>query len=371
MDKPRKILIVDDEPSGRQLLEAILYPEGYEIIFAKDGLEAFNAIINDLPDLVLLDVMMPKMDGFEVCKKVRERQETAHIPIFLITALDDRDSKIRGIDSGADDYISKPFDRVEILAKIKNRTTLLQFRQNKKEIDALELQDSEEGPINYPLLKQLTHIILEQSSAASNNQVDLYQTKRNISSQHSFLAITTKKGSYYLLFSNNLTGVNKEVANCIALTILREYCNEPEASPSKILIDTLERINTIKTKNRIEGLQNFPDSIVLVFKEYDSQGILCAGLNQRIYFAGKNSISYNRQDNFSYQLLHLPGQNTEISDVETVFLFSPNILKLFSESELIVFLNQHFNRDLNVDFTSIIAGKFNQVEDSIVVKLSI
>src|SRR5512147_618315 len=119
MDQKPVILIVDDEPIGRQLLEAILFSEGYKLLFAEDGEMALEKVIENKPTVVLCDVMMPKMDGFEVCRRIRKDESIAHIPIFLITALDDRDSRIKGIDAGADDYISKPLDRIEILAKVR------------------------------------------------------------------------------------------------------------------------------------------------------------------------------------------------------------------------------------------------------------
>jgi DNA-binding response OmpR family regulator len=116
----KKILVVDDEPIGRQLLQAVLLPEGYDVIVAESGMDAIDKMISFIPDLVLLDVMMPGMDGYETMKKVKVNDSINHIPVIFITALDDRDSRIRGLESGANDYIAKPFDRIEILTKIKN-----------------------------------------------------------------------------------------------------------------------------------------------------------------------------------------------------------------------------------------------------------
>lgn len=120
MNEHFKILVVDDETIGRQLLEAVLTPEGYDILFAENGREAVEVAMAENPDLIMLDVMMPEIDGFEACKLIRQTEQLIATPVFLITALDDRDSRLRGLDAGADDYISKPFDRIEILAKVKN-----------------------------------------------------------------------------------------------------------------------------------------------------------------------------------------------------------------------------------------------------------
>jgi len=120
MDNRYRILIVDDESYGRQLLEAVLLGENYDLVFAEDGQKAISVIHEFLPDLVLLDVMMPEMDGFEVCQKIRSNERMMRLPIILITALDDSDSIKKGLKAGANDYISKPFDPVKVLAKVKN-----------------------------------------------------------------------------------------------------------------------------------------------------------------------------------------------------------------------------------------------------------
>ncbi|UCH13617.1 MAG: response regulator [Bacteroidales bacterium] len=120
MGKNSKILIVDDEAVGRQLLEAILFPENFELYFAESGHEAFEKALDLIPDLVLLDVMMPDINGFEVCKKLRSNKMLASVPIIIITALDDKDSMKKGFIAGANDYISKPYDRIEVLNKVKN-----------------------------------------------------------------------------------------------------------------------------------------------------------------------------------------------------------------------------------------------------------
>lgn len=123
------VLIVDDEPGGRETLEALLLREGYELLFAASGQEALEKAARHLPDLVLLDVMMPGMDGFEVCRRLRADARLADIPVILVTALDDRDSRLEGIEAGADDFISKPFDRVELRARVRTIVRLNRYRR--------------------------------------------------------------------------------------------------------------------------------------------------------------------------------------------------------------------------------------------------
>jgi putative two-component system response regulator len=118
-DKP-VILIVDDQPQNIELLEAYLFPENYEIVTATNGEEALGKLSENKIDLILLDVMMPGMDGFKVTRRVRE--DTAHrlLPIILVTALRETDDRVKGIEAGCDDFISKPVDKMELLARVRS-----------------------------------------------------------------------------------------------------------------------------------------------------------------------------------------------------------------------------------------------------------
>ena len=123
------ILIVDDEPGGRYTLESILEEQGYQIEMAESGLEAIEKAHQFLPDVILLDVMMPGMDGFEVCQHIRKDPILAEIPIIMLTALDDRKSFLHGLESGADDYITKPYDRYELRARLLGITRLNRYKK--------------------------------------------------------------------------------------------------------------------------------------------------------------------------------------------------------------------------------------------------
>jgi two-component system, sensor histidine kinase and response regulator len=123
------ILIVDDEAGGRQTLESLLANENYNLIFAEEGFEAIAKALESKPDLILLDVMMPGIDGFEVCRIIRKNNTLFEIPIILITALDDKGSRMNGIKSGADDFVSKPIDSRELRLRIKTIIRLDRFRQ--------------------------------------------------------------------------------------------------------------------------------------------------------------------------------------------------------------------------------------------------
>ncbi len=123
------ILIVDDDRVGRQLLATLLAPEGYDLALAGSGAEALACVAGSTPDLILLDVVMPDMDGFQVCRCLRADPRLAEVPVIMVTALHDRDSRIQGIEVGADDFISKPFDRVELLTRVRAITRLNRNRR--------------------------------------------------------------------------------------------------------------------------------------------------------------------------------------------------------------------------------------------------
>lgn len=123
------ILIVDDEPFGRETLGDLLLTEDYTLAFAANGPEALAKAAELTPDVILLDVMMPGMDGFEVCRRLRADPNLAEVPVIMITALDDRASRLIGIEAGADDFMSKPFDRVELRTRVKTITRLNRYRR--------------------------------------------------------------------------------------------------------------------------------------------------------------------------------------------------------------------------------------------------
>jgi putative two-component system response regulator len=123
------VLIVDDEYSGRETLESILEGEGYDLVMAENGPQAIEKAKAVLPDVILLDVMMPGMTGFEVCERIRNDPQIAEIPIIILTALDDRDSLLTALKSGADDFISKPYDRFELRARLIGITRLNRYHK--------------------------------------------------------------------------------------------------------------------------------------------------------------------------------------------------------------------------------------------------
>src|SRR5215472_11609675 len=119
-----RILVVDDIEANVRLLQAKLQAEYYDVLVASSGPEALAMAAEESPDLVLLDVMMPGMDGFEVCRRLKNDPETRHIPVVLVTALDGRGDRITGLEAGADEFLTKPIDDILLFARVKSLTRL-------------------------------------------------------------------------------------------------------------------------------------------------------------------------------------------------------------------------------------------------------
>jgi adenylate cyclase len=115
-----RILVVDDTPVNLKLLADLLTAKGYSIVTAASGAEALDKIDGAAPDIVLLDVMMPGMSGYDVCRKIRENPATAMLPVVMVTALDPGQERVKGIDAGADDFLSKPINQPELLARVRS-----------------------------------------------------------------------------------------------------------------------------------------------------------------------------------------------------------------------------------------------------------
>jgi putative two-component system response regulator len=129
------ILVADDQSSNRELLEALLTTQGFKIMAVPDGAAALEELTRVQADLVLIDVMMPRMNGFEACEKIKPNPDTYLIPVIMITALTDKHDRPEGIRVGADDFLSRPVDRTELLARVRS---LLKLKQRTDELERAE-----------------------------------------------------------------------------------------------------------------------------------------------------------------------------------------------------------------------------------------
>jgi adenylate cyclase len=149
-----RILVVDDTPANVRLLEAVLRPRGYEVLRAGSGPEALEAVARDRPDLVLLDIVMPGIDGYEVCRQLRATPASAVLPVVMITA-SGNEEKLRALEAGADDFIAKPFDQAELLARVRSLLRVKEYH------DLIESQATELAEWNRTLEARVDEQVAE------------------------------------------------------------------------------------------------------------------------------------------------------------------------------------------------------------------
>jgi DNA-binding response OmpR family regulator len=191
-NKKKKILIVDDQPDNVFILQDRLQREGYSILTAYDGPGCIEKAEEGLPDLILLDVMMPGMSGFDVCEKLVKNPKTTNIPIILVTALTDIDDVKQGLQVGAFDYIKKPYNRAELIARINSA---LKFSETSKVLLELEKINTFTATVvtaNHEIKQPLTLINL--STAAINREIGKDDVNRDtISKRVEFIDNATKE----------------------------------------------------------------------------------------------------------------------------------------------------------------------------------
>ena len=143
-ERPPKILVVDDVPQNVRLLEAVLVPHGYQVLTANDGISALELVEAEQPDLILLDVMMPGLDGYAVCTHLRENDATAVLPVIMVTSSIGQE-KTKAIEAGADDFIPKPFNHDELLTRVRSLLRIKRYH------DTIKIQAAELAELNQTL----------------------------------------------------------------------------------------------------------------------------------------------------------------------------------------------------------------------------
>lgn len=249
------ILIVDDNASARETLLAMLEPENYQLEQARDGFQALQMLQYIKPDLVLLDVMMPGMDGYETCRRIRATRELAEMPILMLTALDDRASRLQGLEAGADDFLSKPVDRYELTARVRTITrlnryhTLQEQRENLREMSErlITAQEEERQHISRELHDDLGQALTTHMISLRNLQNDLAQPPETL-----FERLQTLHDQSYEIFvkiRRLAQDLRPPVLDALGLKVsMQTYCTE-----------FTRRTHLPITFEADEGVANLPD----------------------------------------------------------------------------------------------------------------
>lgn len=222
-----RILIVDDDNIVRETFSELLGLEGYTVATACDGLEALTTVPQFLPDIILLDVMMPVVDGYTVCRRLKNDANWQHIPIILVTALDGRADLIRGLEAGADEFLSKPIDRAELRARLR---TMLRI---KRQYDSLQ----EDVKMREDLINMAVHDIRSPLTAVMMHCGLLTLTGKNFTpSQHRSIETIRTQTQQINAFANDLLILAKMESGQLNL-------KQTEVSISELIMQLQEQYN--------------------------------------------------------------------------------------------------------------------------------
>ncbi|MFI5236711.1 MAG: response regulator transcription factor [Ignavibacteriales bacterium] len=200
----KKILIIDDLPENIFILQDRLIQEGYEVITAYGGNDGMEKAYSNLPDLILLDVMMPDMSGLDVCKTLVNDEKTKHIPVILVTAKAGAEDTKEGLEAGAFDYIKKPFNRIELMARVKSALKLSEANLQLLEIEKRTTFIATMVTANHKIKQPLT--LLSLSSAAIKKELDKEDfTRESIFSRLKYIDTAIKDINDVLNKLNSIT----------------------------------------------------------------------------------------------------------------------------------------------------------------------
>src|SRR5262245_15711406 len=236
MSEQVRILVVDDLPQNVKLLADLLGAKGYAVTTASSGPEALLKVEAERPDMVLLDVMMPQMSGYEVCRKIRENPATGILPVVMVTSLDPAQERIRGLEAGADDFLTKPVNQAELLARVRSLARVKQL------YDTVQTQAAELAELNKNLEQRVTDQVAQLDR--------LGRLKRFFSPQLVDLIVAgdaedplrshRREGTVVFLDLRGFTAFAENAAPGEVLGVLREY----HAEMGRLIVEhegTLER----------------------------------------------------------------------------------------------------------------------------------
>jgi two-component system cell cycle response regulator len=222
----KKILVVDDQPGNVFLLQDRLNREGFEVITAYDGTSGIKVAREQNPDLILLDIMMPGIDGFEVCREISSNDFTNHIPIILVTALNSSEDTQKGFDCGAFDYIKKPFNKIELLARVKAAVRFTETQKLLIELEKIDTFSTTVKKTNHEIKQPLTLINL--SVTALKRELDETNfDKTSAKKRVEFIQSATKE---IIKIMDSMLNIDKIEIN--------EYLNYLKKNEFKINCDT-------------------------------------------------------------------------------------------------------------------------------------
>jgi response regulator RpfG family c-di-GMP phosphodiesterase len=320
--KPR-ILCVDDEPLNLMVLEGVLVPKGYEVIKAERGAKALDIIKEQKIDIVLLDVMMPEMNGYEVCRKIKDDERYRTIPVVMITSLSSKDDRIRGIEAGADDFISKPFDHGEILARIKMLLKVKGLNENLNNAYSNIASLTSYGedviktfsPENFNFTENIDNIV---------SKIIKYSDDMTDKPRQMIVGMRDEKGFQWYKYESFIRQLNKTILE----VDLHDTLSFSKKDDSRILF--LNEVDLAKPEYQV--LTGKLDSIGLKASSmvcYLSDFICVLAMNY-----GRDVTTYDASllENLVLQTLFLRSLSSQIRDIEDAFAYTVHALARAAEA---------------------------------------
>lgn len=319
-----KILCVDDEPLNLKLLESLLVPSGYEVLTAENGVAALDKMAGQKIDLVLLDVMMPEMSGYAVCQKLKESEQYRHMPVVMLTALKSKTDRIKGIEAGAEDFISKPFDYGEVLARIKMLVRVKSL--NDSLIDAYnninsltefgEIVVKTFDPMTFDRLKAidgLVNQIIRKDTGASGKPILILLGLSDFSGSRQWFAYGSAFGEFRRpLLNTDLSSSMGAFANTIGVAA---FYNQKEMAS--------EELRQFAAK--LQGMKIALENMVY----YIGQDLCIFALNYGREITRHDAFVLN---NLVMQVLFLGSLSSQIKDTESTFEYTVHALARAAEA---------------------------------------
>ncbi|MFP4428396.1 MAG: response regulator, partial [Desulfovermiculus sp.] len=270
-EKPWTIMIVDDEAVNRKVLQAFLQQAGFEVLVAEDGVQARETAHNRLPDLILLDIMMPGESGFETCTRLKAEPRTADIPIIFLSALDDVQSKIQGFQAGSVDYVAKPFYKEEILARVK---THLKLRHAFEQVIAEQAKRLEQ--IKQGQQKLLVHPEDDPQARYGVYYAPYYEAGGD------FYDVFAVNAHTYAYFLGDISGhdLGASMITSAIKALVREYF-----SPLYTARESIEHINSVLRQSFFQNGRYMTAVCLLLDQRRMKATIISAGHPPLVYFS--------------------------------------------------------------------------------------